>query len=435
MPPKRKSEGLIAWTTVTYRRVLLALLFLAIAIALASYLIAPQTTTTAINKTEDVLSGWADKIGLTKVATPSNAIAVGQQEAHFTAIDGTVRVKKTSSNTWVNAGYNLPLEKGDVVQTSPDGIAKVVFADGTNYTVKPDSLIVVQENSTNAQAQTQVAVQVTTGTVDLNTSTFSAGSHSQVSVAGATATLAPDTTAMVRSDPREDQHDILVRKGSAEVARGGETVHASDYDKVSFKSDSPQMTKEKEPGPPTLISPANMAPVFFSGKDKALDFAWTTMPNVSGYHLRISRNRSLSSTVYDHKFSDPGTRASGTVKVSGLGEGTFFWVVQSILGPNRESVESETNRFDLIPKGSEDLTIKLEIEQPFVQHGHVIEITGRTEAGARVMVNGEEVPLLSPDGTFHYFTPPMPNGENMITVTAQNSRGAVSTWQKHFVIQ
>ena len=70
-----------------------------------------------------------------------------------------------------------------------------------------------------------------------------------------------------------------------------------------------------------------------------------------------------------------------------------------------------------------------------MQHGHVIEITGRTEAGARVMVNGEEVPLLSPDGTFHYFTPPMPNGENMITVTAQNSRGAVSTWQKHFVIQ
>ena len=420
---------------MTYRSVLLAILFVAVAAALASYMIAPQTTTTAINKTGDFFGDVADKLGLTKVAVPKNTVVAGQQEAHFTAIDGTVRVKKTSSNTWVNADYNLPLEKGDVVQTSPDGIAKVVFADGTNYTVKPDSLIVVQENSTNAQAQTQVAVQVTTGTVDLNTSTFSAGSRSQVSVAGATATLAPDTAAMVRSDPREDQHDILVRKGSAEVARGGETVHASDYEKVSFKSDSPQMTKEKEAGPPTLISPANMAPVFFSGKDKAMEFAWTTVSGVTGYHLRISRNRSFSSTVYDHKFSDAETRASGTVKVSGLGEGTFFWVVQSLTGTGKESVESETNRFDLIPKGAQDVSLKLDIELPFVQHGHVFEITGKTEAGARVMVNGEEVPLLSPDGSFHYFTPPLPNGENVITITAQNSRGGVSTHQERVVIQ
>ena len=419
---------------MTYRSVLLALLFVAVAIAFASYMIAPQATTAAFDKTGDFFTGMADKLGLGKETVPKNTTVVGQQEAHFTAIDGTVKVKKTSSNTWVNADYNLPLEKGDVVQTSPDGIAKVVFADGTNYTVKPDSLIVVQENSTNAQSQTQVAVQVTTGTVDLNTATFSAGSHSQVSVAGATATLAPDTAAMVHSDPRDDQHDILVRKGSAEVQRGSETVHASDYEKVSFKSDSAQMSKEKEPGPPTLISPANMAPVFFSGKDKPMEFSWTPVSNVSGYHLRISRNRSFSSTVYDHKFTDPGTRASGTVRVPGLGEGTFFWVVQSLTGAGKESVESETNRFDLIPKGAQDVTLQLEIE-PFVQHGHVFEVTGKTEAGARVMVNGEEVPLVSPDGTFHYFTPPLPNGENVITITAQNSRGGVATHQGRVLIQ
>ncbi len=45
----------------------------------------------------------------------------------------------------------------------------MVFTDGTNYTVKPDSLIAIQENSVNSQQQTKVAVQVTTGTVDLAT--------------------------------------------------------------------------------------------------------------------------------------------------------------------------------------------------------------------------------------------------------------------------
>ena len=43
--------------------------------------------------------------------------AVTAQQAHFTALDGTVRVKKGNGNSWVKADYNIPLEKGDVVQT------------------------------------------------------------------------------------------------------------------------------------------------------------------------------------------------------------------------------------------------------------------------------------------------------------------------------
>jgi hypothetical protein len=51
------------------------------------------------------------------------------------------------------------------------------------------------------------------------------------------------------------------------------------------------------------------------------------------------------------------------------------------------------------------------------------------------MVNGKEVPIISDDGTFHYFTPPLPNGENLITVTAQNAKGGVNTHQEKVVIQ
>jgi hypothetical protein len=65
----------------------------------------------------------------------------------------------------------------------------------------------------------------------------------------------------------------------------------------------------------------------------------------------------------------------------------------------------------------------------------VIEISGKTEVGARVMVNGREVPIVTTDGTFHYFTPPLPAGESVITVTAQNSTGGVNTRQQKVVIQ
>ena len=69
-------------------------------------------------------------------------------------------MKKANVNSWVAADYNVPLEKGDIVQTGSEGIAKVVFNDGTAYTVKQDSLIVIEENSENDQQQTNVAVAV-----------------------------------------------------------------------------------------------------------------------------------------------------------------------------------------------------------------------------------------------------------------------------------
>jgi hypothetical protein len=122
------------------------------------------------------------------------------------------------------------------------------------------------------------------------------------------------------------------------------------------------------------------------------------------------------------------------VTVTGLTEGAYYWAIQSFDGSGKESVESEKNRFTVIPKTMEKVELSLDLE-PLTQHGHVIEVRGKTETGARVMVNGREVPMVTDDGTFHYFTPPLPNGENMITITAQNSRGGVNTRQEKVVIQ
>jgi hypothetical protein len=360
--------------------------------------------------------------------TPGKASGMSAQQAHITALDGTVRVKKATSNTWVAADYNIPLEKGDVVQTGPEGMAKVVFNDGTNYTVKQDSLIVIEENSANEKQQTNVAVAVTTGTVDLSTGTYSQGSKSQVIVAGATASLGPESAAMVRNDPKADKHEFLMKKGQGDVTRNGEVVRLADWEKVSFQADSPRMAKLKEIGSPMPISPANMMPIFMSGSAKPVEFSWTPMKNAAGYRLRISRNPYFTSTVVDRKVD------TADVIVSGLAEGAYYWLVQSFDTEGKESLESERNRFTIIPKGKETAAMNLELD-PFVQHGHVIEVIGRTEAGARVMVNGREVPMVNNDGTFHYFTPPMPDGESTLTITAQNSKGGVNTQQKKVVVQ
>ena len=146
-------------------------------------------------------------------------------------------------------------------------MAKIVFTDGTNYTVKQDSLIVMEENSTNEEQQTNVAVQVSTGTVDSHRNLYQ-GSKSQVIVAGASASLAPESAAHVRNDPKKDEHEILVKKGSANRAERRNRPLA-DYEKVASRLTN-SMERAKEIWPPLLISPSNMSPIFMAANAEAM---------------------------------------------------------------------------------------------------------------------------------------------------------------------
>ena len=416
----------IAWKTVTYRSVILMILAGLAVLGIATRVAFPTFTTNTVKAADLVFANLLERIAAAPDAGKSSVLT--SQQAHITALDGTVRIKKASSNSWVRADYSVPLEKGDVIQTGSEGMAKIVFNDGTNYTVKQDSLIVIEENSANERQQTKVAVSVNTGTVDLATGTYMQGSQSQVIMDGATASLAPESAARVSKDPTSSQDIMLITKGTGTVERNGETVQLADWEKASFKPESAHLEKVKEIGPPTPISPANMMPIFVANDSKPIEFSWTAMANAKGYRLQISRNPYFSSLVVDRNVT------SSVVMVSGLAEGPYYWMVRSFDAQQKESVESEKNRFTVIAKETDNGAIALSVE-PFVQHGHVIELSGKTEVGARVMVNGHEVAVVNTDGSFRYFTPPLPTGETMITITAQNAKGGVNTQQQKVVIQ
>ena len=69
-----------------------------------------------------------------------------------------------------------------------------------------------------------------------------------------------------------------------------------------------------------------------------------------------------------------------------------------------------------------------------MQHGHVFEIRGHTESGARVMVNGQEA-VVGSGRQIQPFTNPLPPGENLITITAQNTKGGYNTVSRPVNIQ
>lgn len=424
MSASRKPEIQIAWKTVTYRSVIMFILAIVLAIVVATRFAFPDFSVSTGKAVGNLFTNLLERVAAQPTAKPASV----SQQAHITALDGTVRVKKANSNEWVKADYSVPLDKGDVIQTGSEGMAKIVFNDGTNYTVKQDSLIVIEENSANQNQQTNVAVSVNTGTVDLSTGTYSQGSRSEVILDGATATLAPESAARVSKDANADKDELLITRGSGTVERNGETVQLANWEKATFRPESQHIEKDKEIGPPTPISPANMMPIFISHDPKPIEFSWSPMANAKGYRLQVSKNPYFSSLILDHKVT------SANVMVSGLTEGPYYWMVKSYDAEGKESAESEKNRFTIITKEIDSGKIALELD-PFIQHGRVIELTGKTEAGARVMVNGHEVPVVGADGSFHFFTPPLPDGETLITVTAQDSKGGVNTEQQKVVIQ
>lgn len=77
----------------------------------------------------------------------------------------------------------------------------------------------------------------------------------------------------------------------------------------------------------------------------------------------------------------------------------------------------------------------LSLELSYSQLGRVLEVKGQTSPKVAVMVNGDVVPVIGEDGSFTYFTPPLPEGKNLLTVTIQDQYGQSITHQLHLEIQ
>jgi hypothetical protein len=122
-----------------------------------------------------------------------------------------------------------------------------------------------------------------------------------------------------------------------------------------------------------------------------------------------------------------------SVTISGLEEGTYYWMVSAIDAKGVESEASQANRLNLVQEvsGSEAY---LEVSEP-TRHGHVLEVVGKTEPGSSVIINNEQVFSIQPDGTFRAFTAPLPSGSNQIAITAQDHKGNTKTIRKTVVIE
>ena len=406
----------VYWHTVKYRTVALyAVVIVAILLA-GTYLVFPAVSNVVLKKLSDVMN--PNDGG---VANPSS------RQARFVNLDGKVQVKKANSVQWVNADYQVTLDKGDLIQTGPEGMARIAFGDGTQYTIKGDTQVTVEENSEAQDRSTQVGMHVGSGQVDLQTGTWEVpGSKAEVSFENAVASLRANSRAAVTSDPKTNEQAITVTSGSADFDRGGEHVDISQSERVSFPTGG-SITKSDVLAPPELAEPINLSPIIVADpKHDPIHFSWKPVATAVSYEFQASTTMMFNQVVMDKKSASP------SVDVSGFDPGDYFWRVRAIDAKGDLSDPSDSFKFTLVAQGKEQ-DMLLEVDETQLA-GNVVEVIGRTEPGAALIINGEQVAAIQPDGHFRYFTQPMTRGSHEIVITGQNRRGGTAIKRVQVVI-
>jgi hypothetical protein len=405
----------VYWHTVTYKTVALMIVLVAVIIIAGMYATIPNWTEIVEKKLNNALGNQVEE-----------ALASAQTQAKFVNLDGRVQVKKVNSVTWVDADYHTTLDKGDLIQTGSDGAARVTFADGTEYTVSKDTLITVEEN-TVTRDHSNTKVRINTGAVDLATPTWTLrDAQAAVSVEDATAYMEQNSRATVKNDPNKNEHEIVVANGGAQVKRGSETIELTQWEKASFPTGGATQ-KSNVLAPPGLVAPLNLAPIISENpKSATIHFEWETVDDAVSYTIRIS------STTMFTKLVKQATVSGTSADLTGLDSGDYFWNVTASNAKKETSEFSETFKFTLVAQGkTQEMMLDIESTQ---MHGRVVELIGKTEPGAALIVNGQPVANILPDGTFRHFTEPLEPGEHTLVVIGSNRRGGTAKRQIPIVV-
>ena len=406
----------VYWKAVTYKTVIGYSFLIAAVVAGGIFLTKPG-----------LFQELYDKLDKAVKNPEVEAVNAEQKRAKFVNLDGKVEVKKVNSVQWVDADFRMSLDKGDQIKTGPDGDARITFADGTTYTMKPDALVTVEENSTEFSSPNSSAIGITTGTVDWATPTWTlAQSKAEVRVEDTRAHLGSNSRGAVKADPESKSSEIVVSSGTAQVNRGQEKIDLVQWEKATIPSNG-AIQKSNVLAPPDLVAPLNLAPIIAENpKVSPVHFEWKPVPDAVEYTLRVSTTAMFTKAVKEAKVSGTG------VDIVGLDPGDYFWNVTATDGKKQTSEVSEIFKFTLVAQGkSQEMVLEIGSTQ---LHGRVAEIVGRTEPGAALIINGQPVPNVAPDGGFRHFTEPLDPGQHTISIIGSNRRGGTAMKQVSIVV-
>jgi hypothetical protein len=155
--------------------------------------------------------------------------------------------------------------------------------------------------------------------------------------------------------------------------------------------------------------------------EKSIMLSWQPVSGASRYALQVSRNR-----LFVDNLIDVGERARTQATLGLKGEGTFEWRVAARTADGIQGPWSPPRTFRVLAaRGAGEQGDKtppsLELDQ--VQaYGNIFIVSGRTEAGAALRLNGEAVAVAA-NGTFTKTLQLVSEGWSYLELKAMDSSG------------
>ena len=162
---------------------------------------------------------------------------------------------------------------------------------------------------------------------------------------------------------------------------------------------------------------------------------WTAVKDALRYRLQIAHSRLF---LPDSVIADLSDRVRNEATVTVNEEGTFFWRVAALGKGNLASEWSAPRKFKVLASGAagagpETAPPTLALQHPQV-NGTIVIVTGKTDSGASVTVNGEPTETDA-TGTFRKVISFSKEGLNTVEVRATDGAGNQSIRRENVVIQ
>lgn len=344
--------------------------------------------------------------------------------ALFESVQGNVKTRGVGGLEWRTAEVKTPLRKSDLVRTYPSSSAEIRFFDETRVTVRPDSLITIEETSRDPKSTSgKIAWRVSSGEINYETTQKGAGSTEAVTPTFRLA-LEGNSTGTMRVD-EGGQTAVAQISGVANIqTKSGEKIRLGANEGLRVDAAGKAGAKQVLPEPPTGTVPVGGTLSLSEGAPVVL--TWSASSGASLYRLQVEAKGGSGSEVVFDRNGMTGTTAS----LPGLGSGEFSFRVAGLTPDGVQGKFSAPVSFRierLIPPRPAVTTAgpNLVIEA-FEARGNVLRLAGKTEPGARLTVNGDPV-NVQPDGSFREFVTLAPKqGEQRVVIRATSASGAIT---------
>lgn len=356
-------------------------------------------------------------------AIRSNAGTSGKADATFSTVEGVVEYRRAQSETWEEAKEHTVLHDGDRIRTDR-GSAEVRLEDGTQFTIRPGTQMVIRAKSAKNPVST---IGMEYGWIDLSTTR----EGSQVSTPTADARVADRSEAMVSFDADTQVGQYAAFKGEVEVkSKSGEARSVEAMEQVTQRGER-LGAAEPLPPPPGLEAPEDNL-LLDLDRISDLQLRWSERVPGANYGLQIARDR-----LFNDKVLDVPKRTKTSARIGLRAEGTYYWRVQTV-SPAGVRGPWATPRTFRVHKDERlgttvDTTppeLRLEKVRPY---GNIFLVGGRTEPGCTVRINGEQVDV-SADGSFTKTIQIDQEGWNQLEIRARDAAGNESATHRRVFV-